>query len=101
MEFSKHNWATISETIWRHTLVLYREQSKNVFERRTSTGRGLFSFLGSGFAKNLGQIVSIRVETRSNTNVVNSSILKGESWFPIELRRSKSISSKYIKSFTT
>ena len=75
MEFSKHNWATticpemlifgkwaswtlffqniltnpiISEMsfLWRHTLVPYRELNKNVFERRTSAGTGLFSFLG-------------------------------------------------------
>ena len=33
--------------------------SKDVFERRTSTGSGLFSFLSGIFAQAFGQIVSI------------------------------------------
>ena len=36
--------------------------SKDVFERRSSTGNEHFSFLGSGFAQISGQIVSI-IET--------------------------------------
>ena len=45
---------------------------KDVFERRTSTGSGLFSFLNGVFAKIFGQIVSIIVKTRGNTNSVNA-----------------------------
>ena len=44
--------------------------SKAVFEQRTSNESGLFAFLGSGFTKILGQIVSIRVKTLSNTNLL-------------------------------
>ena len=43
--------------------------SKDVFERRTSTGSGLFSFLDSGFAHLLGKHVSIIVKTLRNTNL--------------------------------
>ena len=43
--------------------------SKDVFERRTSTESGLFSFLDSDFAHLLGQLVSIIVKTLRNTNL--------------------------------
>ena len=35
--------------------------NKDVFERRSSTGSGLFSFLGSDFAQSFGQIVFMRL----------------------------------------
>ena len=47
--------------------------SKDVFKRRTSTRRGPFSRMGSGLAHIFGQIVSMRVKTISNTNLVASS----------------------------
>jgi len=50
--------------------------SKDVFERRTSTGSGLFAFLSSGLAHILRQIVSIRVRKLSNSNLVVSSHIK-------------------------
>ena len=60
--------------------------SKDVFERRTSTGSGLFSFLDSGF----GQIVSIIVKTLKNTNLVASSCFKmKKTSLPVDVRRSK------------
>lgn len=43
---------------------------KDVFKRRTSTESGLLAFLGSGFAKIFGQIVSIRVKEPSNKNLL-------------------------------
>ena len=49
--------------------------SKAVFEQRTSNESGLFAFLGSGFTKILGQIVSIRVKTLSNTNLLALTLL--------------------------
>ena len=36
--------------------------SNNVFERRTSTGSGLFSFFDGGFAQIFSQIASITVK---------------------------------------
>ena len=44
--------------------------SNNVFERFTSTRNGLFTLFGSDFEQILGQIVSLRVKTLSNTNLV-------------------------------
>ena len=50
--------------------------SKDVFERRTSTGSGFFSFLDSGFAHFLGQLVPIIVKTLRNTNLGASRCFK-------------------------
>ena len=44
--------------------------SKDIFERCTSIGSGLFSFLDSGFVQNFGQIVSITVQMLINANLV-------------------------------
>ena len=64
--------------------------SKDVFERRKSTGSGSFSFMGSGLAQIFGQIVSMRVKTLSNTNLVASShMIKEEASLPVDVRRSK------------
>ena len=51
-------------------------QILGVFERRTSTGSGLFTFLGSGFAQIFGQMVVIMVKKLSNTNLVTSKHIK-------------------------
>ena len=48
----------------------------DVFERRTLTGSGLFAHLSCDFEQTFGQIVSIRVKTLSNTNLVRQGILK-------------------------
>ena len=67
----------IREYLWtRQENLLYSSLSKDIFERRTSTGSGLFSFLGRGFAQIFGQIVSMSVKTRSNTNSVVSRKIK-------------------------
>ena len=50
--------------------------SKDVFERRTSIGSGLFSFLDGGFAQIFEQIVSLTVKTLRNTNLVASRCFK-------------------------
>ena len=64
--------------------------SKDVFERRTSTGSGLFSFLDSGFAHLLGQLVSIIVKTLRNTNLGASRCFKmKKTSVPVDVRRSK------------
>ena len=64
--------------------------SSDVFERRTSTGSGLFALLSSNFDHIFGQIVSIRVKTLSNTNMVASRLIKREkSSLPVDVRRSK------------
>ena len=64
--------------------------SKDVFERRTSTGSGLFSFLDSGFAHLLGKLVSIIAKTLRNTNLGASRCFKmKKTSLPVDVRRSK------------
>ena len=64
--------------------------SKDVFERRTSTGSGFFSFLDSGFAHFLGQLVSIIVKTLRNTNLGASRCFKmKKTSLPVDVHRSK------------
>ena len=47
--------------------ILIMSLSKGVFERRTSTGSGLFSFLDGGFTQIFGQIILIK--TLRNTSL--------------------------------
>ena len=64
--------------------------SKDVFERRTSTGSGLFVPFGRDLEQILGQIVSIRAKTLSHTYLVASRHIKGEkSSLPVQVRRLK------------
>ena len=64
--------------------------SSDVFERRTSTGSGLFALLSRNFDQIFGQIVSIRVKKLSNTNMVASRLIKREKGsLPVDVRRSK------------
>ena len=66
--------------------------SKGVFQRRTSTGRGLFTFLSSGFAQIFSQIVSTSVKKLSNTHFIASRHIKREkSSLPVDVRRSKAL----------
>ena len=53
----------------------------DVFERRKSTGSGLFAILGRDFDQLFGQIICMRVKTLRNKNLVAS--------LPVDLRRSK------------
>ena len=55
---------------------LLESLSSDVFERRTSTGSGLFAHLSCDLNKFLGQVVSIRVKTLSHTNLVASRHVK-------------------------
>ena len=50
--------------------------SSDVFERRTSTGSGLFALLRRDFDKMFGQIVSARVKTPNNSNLAASRHIK-------------------------
>ena len=64
--------------------------SKDVFERHKATGSGLFSFLDSGFAFFLGQLVSTIVKTLRNTNLGASRCFKmKKTSLPVDVRRSK------------
>ena len=64
--------------------------SNNVFERRTSTGSGLFSFFDGGFAQIFSQIASIKVKKLRNTNFISSRHVKRENTsLPVDVRRSK------------
>jgi len=49
------------------------EASEDVFERRTLTGSGPFSFIDIALAQIFGQIISMRVKTLCNTNLAASS----------------------------
>ena len=76
--------------------------SNSVFERRTSTGSCFFAPLRRDFEQLFGQIVSIRVKTLSNTNLVGPRHIKREKrLLPVDFRRSKTsllklpISSKF------
>ena len=52
--------------------------SKDVFERRMSSGSVFFAFFVSDFARIFGQIVSIRVNVPSNTNLTASRHIRRE-----------------------
>ena len=65
----------ISDVFFYSTL---ESLSNSVFERRTSTGSGLFASLGSGLVQTLGQIVFIREKKLSNTNLLESRNIKEE-----------------------
>ena len=64
--------------------------SKDVFERRMSSESVFFAFFVSGFARIFEQIVSIRVNVPSNTNLTASRHIKKEkALLTVDLRRSK------------
>ena len=64
--------------------------SSDVFERRTSTGSGRFALLSRDFKQIFGQIVSIRIKTLGNTNMVASRLIeRGKGSLPVDVRRSK------------
>ena len=49
-----------------------------MFDPRTSTGSGLFALLSRDLEKKFGQIVSLRLKTLSNTNLVAFRHIKGQ-----------------------
>ena len=60
----------------------------NVFERRTSTGKGVFALFGHDFEQILEQIVSFNVKTLSDTNLKESRHIKREKgWLLADIRR--------------
>ena len=64
--------------------------SSDVFERRTSTGSGLFAHLSHDFEQTFGQIVSIRIKTLGNKNTIASRLIKrGKGSLPVDVHRSK------------
>ena len=60
-------WPRATGRLLRHLL---GSLSNDFFERHTSNGCGLFGLLVRDFEQIIGQIVSIRVKTLSNTNLV-------------------------------
>ena len=64
------------------------DSSKDVFDRRTSTGSRLFAFWASGFAQIFGQIVYTIVKTLSNIFTVKA-FKKGKGLNTVYVRRSK------------
>ena len=66
--------------------------SNNVFERRTLTGSGLFSFFDGSFAQIFSQIASITVKKLRNTNFISPRHVKRENTsLPVDVRRSKTL----------
>ena len=64
--------------------------SSDVFERRTSTGNGLFAHLSRDFEQIFGQIFSTRIKTLGNINMVALRLTKREKGsLPVDVRRSK------------
>ena len=64
--------------------------SNNVFERRTSTGSGLFSFFDGGFGQIFSQIASKSVKKLRNTNFISSRHVKWENiTLSVDVRCSK------------
>ena len=60
-----------------------------MFERRTSTESGLIALLSRDFKQIFRQIVSIRVKTLSDTNLVASRQIKIEkASLPVDVRNS-------------
>ena len=51
-------------------IIFWRTLSSGVFERRASTESGVFVYLSRDLEQILGQIVSLRVKTLSNTNLL-------------------------------
>ena len=69
---------------------LVGSKSNDVFERRASTRSSLFEFYGRDFEQILGQIVSVRVKTLSNTDLVAKRHINSEKGLlPIDVGRSK------------
>ena len=52
--------------------------NSDLFERRMSSGSGLFALLSRYFEQSFGQIVSIRIKILGNTNVVASRLIERE-----------------------
>ena len=64
--------------------------SSDVFDSRASTGSGLFALLSRDFEQNFGQVVSKRVNTLSNTNLVASRHTEREKGsHPVDMHHSK------------
>ena len=64
--------------------------SSDVFERRASTGSGVFALFDRDFEQSYGKIVSLRIKTLSHTNLVASWHIKREKGsLPVDVRRSK------------
>ena len=64
--------------------------SNDVLERRMLNGSGRFALLSPGFEQMFGQIVSIRMKTIGNTNMVASRLIKREKGsLPVDVCRSK------------
>ena len=85
--------AIVSRIVTGDALVSYQGVlSSDASERRTSTGNGLFALLDHDFEQMFGQIVSVRVKTLSDTDLVASRHLKREKGLlPVDVRGSKTL----------
>ena len=75
---------------WLYIGLVFSLGSSDVFEPQASTGSALFALFSRDFEQTLGQIVSERVKTLSNTNLVASKHTKREKGsLPVDVRQSK------------
>ena len=91
--------ARISERLCQ-TFFIKKFISIDVCERRKSNGSGLFEILSHDFEQIFGQIVSVRVKSLSNTDLVSSRHIKREKGsLQVYVRRSKTTLLKLPDSF--
>ena len=78
-----------------------KQLKQQCFERRTSTGSGLFASLGSGLVETLGYIVFKREKKPiSNTNLLASRHIKREKGsLPVDVHRSKTYLLKLLTQY--
>ena len=85
-QWSREKFAILSLKPRSHVRILIGSLRNSVFERRTSTGGGLFASLGSGLVETLGEIVVIREKKLTSTNSLAS---RQKALLPFDGRRSK------------
>ena len=74
----------------RQICLIIGSLSSDVFERRMSTGSGLFALLSRVSEQIFGQIVFIIIKTLGNKTMVASRLIKREKGsLPVDVRRSK------------
>ena len=69
---------------------LIRSSHSDVLEQCTSIGSGLFALLSHDFEQIFGQIISLRIKTLGNKNMIASRLIKREKGsLPVDVSRSE------------
>ena len=80
----------LSTSAWKKKKHVYHINRVFKYQRRTSTGSWFFALLSCDFEQAFGQIVSIRIKTLGNTNMVALRLSKTEKGsLPVDVPRSK------------